>query len=169
MDLLITASGVAGDFLERTSSTQRVQQMVQLSLAPAFLLGALGAFLSVMNQRIMWVIDRIHLLEKLDEAAVDSREIEELPALRKRQRYAHLSINLSAAAGLLICIVVSTTFLSAFVRPPLGSMVALIWILVMSLFFCSLLLFLLEVQIATKSSRDTRKLSRKLIRQAKTK
>jgi hypothetical protein len=63
MEIILAGSSLAGDFLERTSSTARVQQMVQLSLAPAFLLGAVGAFLSVMNQRIMWIIDRVHLLE----------------------------------------------------------------------------------------------------------
>lgn len=161
MDVFL-GSSLAGDFLERTSSTARVQQMVQLSLAPAFLLAAVGAFLNVMNQRITWIIDRVHLLEKLDEADIRDREVEELPVLRRRRRYAHLSINLSASAGLLICAVVGLTFLSAFVRPPLGSVVAFIWITVMSLVFSALLAFLLEVQMATKSSRDTRRLSRRI-------
>ena len=52
MDLLTLGSTLAGDLLARTSSTARVQQMVQLSLAPAFLLVAVGSLLNVMNQRI---------------------------------------------------------------------------------------------------------------------
>lgn len=163
MDIVL-GSSFAGDLLERTSSTARVQQMVQLSLAPAFLLAAVGAFLNVMNQRLTWIVDRVHLLEKLDESDVHDPESEELPVLRKRRRYAHLSVNLSASAGLLICAVVGLTFLSAFVRPPLGSVVALIWIAVMSLVFAALLFFLLEIQLATKSSRDTRRLSREIRR-----
>ena len=106
MDILSVGSSLAGDFLERTSSTARVQQVVQLSLAPAFLLAAVGAFLNVINQRITWIIDRVHALEKLDEADIQDGEIEELPVLRQRRRYAHLSINMSTAAGLLICVVV---------------------------------------------------------------
>lgn len=153
---------MAGDLLARTASTARVQQMVQLSLAPAFLLAAIGAFLNVMNQRLTWIVDRVHLLEKLDEADIHDREVEELPVLLRRRRYAHLAVNSGTGAGLLICVVVSTTFVSAFVRPPLGSLVALLWIASMALVFTALLCFLFETHLATKSSRDTRLLSRKL-------
>ena len=41
-DLLTSAVPVASDILERTASTPRVQQIVSLSLAPAFLLAAIG-------------------------------------------------------------------------------------------------------------------------------
>jgi len=125
--------------------------MVQLSLTPAFLLAAVGAFLNVMNQRLTWIVDRVHLLEKIDESAIHDDEVEELPVLRRRRRYAHLAVNLSTGAGLLICLVVGTTFVSAFVRPPLGSLVALFWVAVMLLVFGALLSFLFETQLATKS------------------
>jgi hypothetical protein len=166
MDMLLTGSSVAGELLARTASTARVQQMVQLSLTPAFLLAAVGAFLNVMNQRLTWIVDRVHLLEKMDEADIHDREVEELPVLRRRRRYAHLAVNSSTSAGLLICVVVSTTFVSAFVRPPMGTLVALLWIAAMALVFGALLSFLFETQLATKSSRDTRLLSRKLARVA---
>lgn len=163
MDILSSGASLAGDLLARTASTARVQHMVQLSLTPAFLLAAVGAFLNVMNQRLIWIVDRVHLLEKRDDADIHDGEVEELPVLRRRRRYAHWAVNLSTGAGLLICIVVSTTFVSAFVRPPLGTFVALLWIAVMVLVFGALLSFLFETQLATKSSRDTRLLSRKLV------
>ena len=37
------AASLASDLITRTSETARVQQMVQLSLAPVFLLAAIGA------------------------------------------------------------------------------------------------------------------------------
>src|SRR5690606_28443939 len=119
MDILLRGASVAGDRLARTASTARVQQMVQLSLTPAFLLGAVGAFLNVMNQRLTWIVDRVDMVEKMNEADIDHGELDELPVLRRRRRYAHLAVNLSTGAGLLICIVVGTTFVSAFVRPAL--------------------------------------------------
>ena len=163
MDILLSGAGVAGDLLARTASTARVQQMVQLSLTPAFLLAAVGAFLNVMNQRLTWIVDRVHLLEKMTETDIHDGEVDELPVLRRRRRYAHLAVNSSTAAGLLICVVVSTTFISAFVRPPFGTVVACLWIAVMAFVFAGLLFFLFETQLATKSSRDTRLLSRKLV------
>src|SRR5690606_21612236 len=162
MDILSASASFAGDLLARTASTARVQQMVQLSLTPAFLLAAIGAFLNVMNQRLTWIVDRVHGLERMEESAIRDREIEELPALRQRRRFAHLAINLSAAAGLLICVAVALTFVSAFVRPALGTWVALCWISAMALVFGALLSFLRETHLATRSTRDTRRLSRKL-------
>jgi Flp pilus assembly protein TadB len=162
MDVLLSSSALAGDILERTSSSARVQQMVQLSLAPVFMLAAIGAFLNVMNLRLTWIVDRVHLLEKLEENKVSDREIEELPALRRRRKYAHLAINMSTTAALVICAVVALLFVSAFVRPALGTYVALGWILAMALVFTALLTFLLETQLATKSTRAMRRLSHEL-------
>jgi len=159
---LLSGIGLAGELLQRTASTARVQQMVQLSLAPAFLLAAIGAFLNVMNQRLTWITDRVHLLEKLEESNVRDRDVEELPLLRQRRKFAHLAINLSAAAGLMICVVVALTFISAFVRPPLGTFVALGWIAAMGLVFAALLVFLLETRLATRSIGDTRRIAREL-------
>ena len=162
MDLLSVSTTLAGELLQRTSSTARVQQMVQLSLTPVFLLAAIGAFLNVMNQRLTWIVDRVHSLERMAESEILSRELEGLPVLRQRRKYAHLAINLSTAAGLVICVVVAVTFVSAFVRPPLGTVVALCWISAMVLVFGALSSFLLETRLATKSTLDTRRLSRKL-------
>jgi hypothetical protein len=162
MDILSTGTSFAGELLQRTSSTVRVLQMVQLSLTPAFFLAAIGAFLNVMNQRLTWIVDRVHVLERAEESNVPTREIEDLPVLRQRRWYAHMAINLSSAAGLLICLVVALTFVSAFVRPALGTVVALCWITAMALVFGALLSFLLETRLATKSTVDTRRLSRKL-------
>jgi uncharacterized membrane protein len=162
MDILSASTSLAGELLQRTSSTVRVQQVVQLSLTPAFFLAAIGAFLNVMNQRLTWLVDRVHVLERAVESNVPNSEIEELPVLRQRRWHAHLAINLSTAAGLLICVVVALTFVSAFVRPPLGTVVALCWIVATTLVFGALLFFLLETRLATKSTADTRRISRKL-------
>ncbi len=161
IDILSSAS-FAGELIQRTSSTARVQEMVQLSLTPAFLLAAIGAFLNVMNQRLTWIVDRVHALERLEESDMASREVEGLPVLRRRRTFAHAAINFGTAAGLVICVVVALTFIAAFVRPPLGSIVALCWITAMALVFGALLSFLLETRLATKSTVDTRRISRKL-------
>ena len=161
-DLTLLSINLASDIVSRTSSTLRVQEIVQLSLAPAFLLGAIGAVLNVMNVRLVWIVDRVDSLEKLRDEGGRDREIEELPALRRRQHYAHLAINCSTAAALLICVVIALMFVGALVRPPLGTFVALAWILAMLLVFTALLLFLLETRLATRTARDLRRLSRQI-------
>ena len=42
---------LAGDLIARTSSTARVQEIVELSLAPVFLLAAIGAVLAPRRRR----------------------------------------------------------------------------------------------------------------------
>lgn len=167
MDFLSASTSLASELLQRTASTVRVQQVVQLSLTPVFLLAAIGAVLNVMNQRLTWIVDRVHTLERMAESELHTRDLESLPVLRKRRTYAHVAINLSTAAGLLICAVVALTFVSAFVRPALGTIVALCWVVAMALVFGALLSFLLETRLATKSTVDTRRLSRRLLRRRK--
>lgn len=160
--LEIISSGISGDLLARAGSTARVQNIVQLSPAPAFLLGAIGAVLNVMNTRLIWIVDRVDRLEKLAESHRLDRELEELPALKRRRKYAQFAINLSTAAALVICLVIALMFISAFVRPSLGTFVATAWIMAMALVFGALLFFLMETQLATASTRERRKLSRQI-------
>lgn len=162
MDMLQATSSFAGDLLERTSSTARVQAMVQLSLTPAFLLAAIGAFINVMNQRLTWIVERVYILENRQEKEIPDSEISQLPVLRQRRKFAHVSINLCTAAALLICLVVALTFVSAFVKPPMGSYVAGCWIAAMGMVFAGLLSFLLETRLATRSIWAARELSLKL-------
>lgn len=152
----------AGDLVSRTSSTIRVQQILQLSLAPAFLLGAIGAVLNVMNLRLVWIVTRVGELEKREDDGITDNETEELPALRRRQRYAQLAISCSTAAALSICVVIALMFVGALIRPPLGTFVALAWIFAMVLVFTALLLFLLETRLATTSGQELRKISRRM-------
>ena len=157
-----TLAGIATDLITRTASTARVQGIVQLSLAPVFLLAAIGAILNVMNARLIWIVDRVERLERREEEGRQSREVDELPALHRRQHYAQVAINLATAAALSICVVVALLFISAFIRPAIGTVVALLWIAAMALVFGSLFYFLRETQLATSTIRERRKLAQKI-------
>ncbi|WP_265569403.1 DUF2721 domain-containing protein [Sphingomicrobium nitratireducens] len=162
IDFLIADSGLASDLLARTASTARVQGIVQLSLAPVFLLAAIAAVLNVMNARLIWIVERVERLERREEEGRPSREVEELPALHRRQHFAQVAINLATAGALCICVVVALLFVSAFIKPAIGTWVAILWIGAMTLVFGSLFFFLRETQLATSSIRERRKLSREI-------
>ncbi|MEN3972730.1 DUF2721 domain-containing protein [Sphingomicrobium sp. XHP0235] len=163
MDILL-ASGF-GDLLERTASTPRVQSILQLSLAPVFLLAAIGAFLNVMNIRLTWLVERINILEAAHERDGAEGDAHGLPVLRRRQRYAHHAVNLSTAAALMICATVGLLFVSAFIRTALGTLVAMSWIGAMALIFAALTFFLRETSLATRNLADTRRLSQRISEQ----
>ena len=75
-DLLSSAVPVASDILERTASTPRVQQIVSLSLAPAFLLAAIGAIMNVLVSRMIWIANRIERIDdRIEDGRTDPQEI----------------------------------------------------------------------------------------------
>ena len=103
MPLLDILSGVgAFDLIERTSSTLRVQQVVQLSLAPAFLLAGIGAVMNVMTNRLIWVANKIERILNAGEDGDVKAMRAELPALEMRRNYAQRAVMFSTASALAI-------------------------------------------------------------------
>jgi hypothetical protein len=155
---------IAGELIERTSSTERVQRIVQLSLAPVFLLAAIGAVMNVMTSRLIWIASRIEEIEHTLEAGEGGRLGEEIPVLQQRRVYAQRAVMFSTASALTICIVVGLLFVSAFIRPQIGTLTAVAWIVTMALLMIGLVLFLLETRLASGSAQERRKQSRAILR-----
>lgn len=153
LDLLIEGPGLARDLVARTSSTAVVQEIVRLSLAPAFLLAAIGAVMNVMMSRLIWVADRIERLEaRLEAGEADGRR-GELAVLHRRRRLAQRAVLLSTAAALTICVVIALLFVSAFITPQIGTLTALAWIATMALLIAALVLFVAETLAAARGHR----------------
>ena len=164
IELLASSGTFATELIARTSDTASVQKILQISLAPVFLLAAIGAFLNVMNGRLIWLTERVDRLDEREKMGRHDPALEELPVLKRRQTYAHSAVTLSTIAALLICTVVALLFISAFIRPPIGTYVAVVWISAMALVFASLLCFLLETKFATRPASERRRLSRKILK-----
>ena len=164
LDFIAADAGITTTLIERTSSTIRVQHILQLSLAPVFLLAAIGAVLNVMNSRLIWIVERVNRIEEAEDDGTGGRESEELPALRQRRFLAQAAVNLSTAAALTICLVVALLFISAFIRPQIGTWVAAAWIVAMVQLVLALLLFLLETRAAITSPRERRQISREILK-----
>jgi len=153
LELLLSAS-LGFDLIERTSSTVRVQHVVQLSLAPAFLLAAIGAVMNVMTNRLIWVANRIDRILIVDETGEAGELTQDLPALEKRRVHAQRALMLSTAAALTISIVIMLLFVSAFVYFPLGTLVASMWMLTMIFLIGSLTSFVFETRTAALRNRE---------------
>lgn len=152
LDILSALPGI--EILERTSSTLRVQQVVQLSLAPAFLLAGIGAVMNVMTNRLIWVANKIErILDAGDEGDVTAMRAE-LPALELRRIYAQRAVMFSTASALAISVVIVLLFVSAFVRTPLGTLVATMWVICMGLLVAGLGSFLMETRTAAHRNRE---------------
>ena len=151
---MIEYVSITSDIIERTSSTARVQQIVQLSLAPVFMLAAIGAFLNVLNARLFWLVDKIERIERAVERGSGGKRAQELPALEQRRVYAQRAVMLSTASAFTISVVIMLLFISAFVRTPLGTLVAVSWLVTMALLMAGLASFLLETRTAARRNHE---------------
>ena len=151
LDIFAAAGGnIATDLLERTASTLRVQEIVRLSLAPAFLLAAIGAVMNVMMARLIWVADRIERLETRMEDEQTAKERGELMRLRRRRRLAQRAVMFATAAALTISLVILLLFVSAFIQPQIGTLTAIAWIATMGFLIAALVLFFAETMVAAR-------------------
>jgi hypothetical protein len=138
------------------SNVSTVAHVIQLSVAPVFLLSGIGAILAVMTNRLARIIDRARLLEtRLDQATPETAVMvrEDLVTLRQRAKLIGPAITLCTATALLICMVIAVLFLSAFLKFNAGVIVALLFILAMLAFSLGLVWFLREIRVATRNLR----------------
>jgi len=137
------------------SGISGVAHVIQLSVAPVFLLSGIGAMLAVMTNRLGRVIDRARALEV--KAAADPARAEaihqELDMLSWRARLISRAITLCTITALLVCAVIATLFLGAFFGFDASGPAALLFVTAMFAFMVGLLLFVREVLRATANLR----------------
>ena len=147
---LLASTNIATDLLERTASTVRVQEIVRLSLAPAFLLAAIGAVMNVMMARLIWIANRIERLEARMEDDQTSDERRELGYLCRRRRLAQRAVMFSTGAAATISLTILLLFVSALIEPQIGTLTAIAWIATMLLLIIGLMLFAAETIMAAR-------------------
>jgi hypothetical protein len=133
-----------------------IAHVIQLSVAPVFLLSGVAALLSVMTGRLSRVIDRARGLEgrwKGLDAAATRDGTSELAVLRRRAHLASWAINACAAAGLLVCLVIAGLFIDALLGTRLRWVVGAFFFLAMLALIAGLTFFLKEVYLATHTLR----------------
>ena len=133
-----------------------VQQAIQLSVAPVFLLTGIASLLGVMANRLARIIDRARELGAnkggLDPAALALAR-RGLVGLERRRHLASWSINCCTGAALQVCLVIVTLFIEEFLGANLKWLAGAQFIAAMLSVIAGLSCFLAEVYIATHSSR----------------
>ena len=151
LDLL--SSGIASELLARTADTPRVLRAVELSLAPAFLLVGIGSIMNVMMARIIWIAGRIERLADAGKESCSVADASEIEWLRKRRRLVRVAIKFSTAAAVVISFVIAILFVSAYIEPRIGTIVAVLWVLTVALLITALIYFLRETLLASEGPK----------------
>lgn len=129
-------------------------QVIQLAIAPVFLLTAVGATLNVLATRIGRIIDRARTLEDRLATATPERadELHQLlRVLSKRATLMNRAIGLSVMSGLLVSLVVAALFVSNSLRIDLAAPITIAFVIALLSLATSLVYFLREVFLATNS------------------
>ncbi len=140
-----------------TSAVNSVAHLIQLSVAPVFLLAAVAGLLNVFVGRLTRIIDKIEKLQLFEEKKlqVDATFImsEKMTSrkefLLKRLKSTNYAIGLITSAGLMVALVIVTMFLSTILDFVNGTLISSFFILAMLFLISSLLLFLKEISYTT--------------------
>lgn len=129
-----------------------VAHVIQLAVAPVFLLTGVGAILSVLVNRLGRVVDRFrsleHSLPEMQGTALQSVQVE-MGNLSRRARMIHWAIGLCTGCALLVCIVIATLFVGSITQVEMPALIATLFILAMLSLVAGLLCFLREIALAT--------------------
>ena len=140
------------------TTVSTIAQIIQIAVAPVFLLAGISGLITVMTNRLARVIDRTRILQR-GRKQVDEKEESlllvdrELEQLRRRGNFINLAINFSTFSALLVCLVIMALFLGGLLGSNFSYAVAVLFIICMAMLIASLAFFLVEVFIATRSMR----------------
>ena len=137
-------------------TTGTVAQVIQLAVAPVFLLAGIGAFLNVTAGRLSRIVDRARTIEPELLAARGSehdRIQAEIRTLDKRMALGSQAIFLSVLAAVLICAVVVLLFAAGLTGLHLGTPIALLFIVAMVAMGLGFTVFLFETRVGSRSVR----------------
>jgi len=134
-----------------------IAQLIQLAVAPVFLLAAVGALLNVFTGRLSRIIDKIEKFDHYGEEGPKSFTPAYVKARRdslaERMRNMNLAIFFCTVTGLLVAVVIVTMFLSAMLEFEKSVLIAGLFILAMFSLVLSLTLFLREIFLTTAFAR----------------
>ncbi|MBP6775371.1 MAG: DUF2721 domain-containing protein [Gemmatimonadaceae bacterium] len=142
--------------MQSDAPTAAIAHVIQLAVAPVFLLTGIASLLVVLTNRLGRIIDRARTLEGVvpdltgEHHALISAD---LHMLSRRARYVNRGISLFTLSALLVCVLISVLFLGAFYTPDVSRLVAGLFVGAMIGLIVGLLAFLREVQLATASLR----------------
>ncbi len=136
-----------------------ITRIIQLAVAPVFLLTAIGTILSALNNRLGRIVDRRRVLEDrfrkgMPEGDQPAQEdLDELELLARRIRLIYHAIVLAIVCALFICLLVASAFLGVFVTVDIARLIGTLFILAMIALIGSLWMLLREVFLAVKVGR----------------
>ncbi len=133
-----------------------VAHVIQLSVAPVFLVSGVAGLLAVLTNRLGRIVDRARKLEAmLASAGKDERGPirRDLAIHGRRARLVYWAISLCTTCALLICAVIASLFVGAFLRTDFADLVVLLFVAAILALIGGLVAFLMEIHTGIAALR----------------
>jgi hypothetical protein len=130
-------------------SVSQLSQVITQAIAPAFLLGALAAFVSVLTLRMNRVVDRSQMLNSIDDADEARAHLKgDLPRMRHRAILLNNATFFATLSAISATLLVMVAFVSAFFGIQHERGIAVLFVVTLGFFAAALVDFARETRIA---------------------
>ena len=133
-----------------------ITSVIQLAVAPVFMLTAVGTIISALTIRLGRAVDRRRDLE-VALARMPPEEkpsaLQELEAIARRIQFVYYSIVAAVISGLFVSVLIFSAFLASFLRTDISYTIGAMFALAVLALTVSLLLFLREIFLAVSTPR----------------
>jgi predicted MFS family arabinose efflux permease len=134
--------------MAQSQSLSDVAQVIQLAVAPVFLLTSVGTILNVLSTRLSRVIDRARVLgDRMPglDAEGKQRARAELQLLQRRRQLVNMAITFGTVSALFVCLLIAAAFIASMLEVDASLVVAALFVLSMASLIGALLFFLSEI------------------------
>ena len=149
---------------EDSSVITTVSSLIQLSVAPVFLLAGVAGLLNVFTNRLTRIIDKLEGLDdyvhkkELKNPAYhpSSAVIAKRESLLKRMQNTNLAIFFATITGLMVALVIISVFSSSIMSYNADTLISALFVLAMFFLIMSLTVFLREISFTISYIKDKR-------------
>jgi MFS family permease len=140
--------------MDPSATVTSIAHVIQLSVAPVFLLTGVGAMIAVLTNRLGRAVDRARAQEaRYAEATAEEQALlrSELRILERRSRMIYAGMLLCALCALLVCSVIVGLFASTLTGAAIAPIIGALFVAAMFAFMGALVAFLREVHLALRT------------------
>lgn len=132
-------------------------EIIQLALAPVFLIVGIGTLVNVATGRVARIIDRARWFENIareEPERINQKTKREIQSLNKRMKFANWSINFLIASAVATCLNVILIMVNGLISTNMDVIILMTFMFSMVLLTGGLMAFFLEVSLATASLKN---------------
>jgi hypothetical protein len=131
-----------------TLSPDRLSQAITHAIAPAFVLGAVAGFASILSTRLETIMARLRAINALPEGHAKSHLKADIPRLRRRAKLTNQAMLFAVISGVIVATLLLVAFASVYLGIEHIYGAAIMFMIALLYLAAALVTFALEVRIA---------------------